>query len=64
MSNMQAITKANGHTLVTVSKSLYAHPDVPGWVISNITSAHLVWLPKDQWHRRYKKDKDSLSIKF
>ena len=42
--------------------SVYAHFVVLGLTISNSTSARLVWLPRDQWYRRYRIHKDS--IKF
>ena len=33
--------------------SVYAHFLVLGLVIINSKSAHLLWLPRDQWYRRY-----------
>ena len=38
---------------------MYAHFVVPGLVIMNSKTAHLVWLPRDQWYRRYRLRKAS-----
>ena len=40
--------------------SVYAHFVVLDLAIINRKSAHLVWLPRDQWYRRYKIHKDSI----
>ena len=45
----------------TVSIS-HAHFVVLGLVTMNNKSAHLLWLPRDQWYRRYKIHKDSIKI--
>ena len=42
--------------------SVYAHFVVLGLVISNSTSAHLVWLPRDNWYKRYEIHKDSINF--
>ena len=42
--------------------SVYAHFDVHGLGIMNSNPAHFLWLPRDQWYRRYQIHKDS--IKF
>ena len=41
---------------------LYAHFVVLGLGIMNSKSTHLLWLPRDQWQRRYKIHKDSLNF--
>ena len=40
--------------LVKELLSVYAHFVVLGLVISSGKSAHLVWLPRDQWYRIHK----------
>ena len=42
--------------------SVYAHFVVLGLVTMNSKLAHHLWLPRDQWHRRYKIHKDSLKF--
>ena len=41
---------------------VYAHVDVLGLVVSNSTSAYLVWLLGNQWHTRYKMHKASMKF--